>query len=373
MEKGTVQDSSDKIKIAQVVGNAKTGGVISCMLNFYRNVDRNRFQFDFYTFGPSVHDEEILALGGRVFYIPNVLSFFKSVSAMKKHFKAEGYYAVHAHLTTLSFVPLLAAKRAGIKRRICHAHSTSHKSEKVWIVKNVLKHISRVYPTQLAGCSKLSICWLYGKRKGEQAYLLHNAIDLARFKHDPERTQRTKEEFGLQNKSVIGLIGRFEFQKNIPFLIDAFAVLARENADAHLVLVGYGNEEEHILRKIRHHGLEERVLILQETKTVENYFDMFDLFVLPSRFEGLPLVAIEAQAMGIPCLLSDYITKETDVSGKCEFLPIDSFGVWAERMNEKLKTPSRYDAYDSIVQAGYDIKSEAKNLEAYYLSLGADK
>lgn len=362
-----------KIKIAQVVGNAKAGGVISCVLNFYRNIDRNLFQFDFYTYGPSSHDQEIIELGGRVFYIPDVLSFFKSVSAMKSHFKKESYYAVHAHLTSLSFVPLLAAKRVGIKNRICHAHSTSHKSEKVWLVKNTLKHFSKLYPTHLAGCSKLSNRWLYGKKKGEDAFLLRNAIDLDRFHPDEERKARMKAELGLEGKSVVGCICRFEFQKNMPFLIDAFASLSLENEDAHLVLVGGGSEEEEILKKIEHYGIAERVHILKESHQVENYFAVFDLFVLPSRFEGLPLVAVEAQAMGIPCLLSDLITDEVNVTGKCEFLSIDSFGAWAEKMNELLISAKSYDALDKIVEAGYDIKCESKRLEQFYLSLNGEK
>lgn len=362
-----------KIKIAQVVGNSRAGGVISCVLNFYRNIDRTLFQFDFYTYGPSRYDKEIIELGGRVFYIPDVLSFFKSVSAMKAHFKREGYYAVHAHLTSLSFVPLLAAKLAHVKLRICHAHSTSHKSEKVWLVKNTLKHISKLYPTALAGCSKLSNCWLYGKRKGEEAFLLHNAIDLTRFKHDAKKSEAMKESLGLTGKHVIGCIGRFEFQKNMPFLIDAFASLALEDLDAHLILVGSGREEKSILAKIAHYGLQERVHILRDIKEVENYFAAFDLFVLPSRFEGLPLVAIEAQAMGIPCLLSDLITDEVNISEKCEFLSIDSFGAWAEKMRDMLREDKVYDATEKIVQAGYDITCESKRLESFYLSLGGAK
>ncbi|MDE6302749.1 MAG: glycosyltransferase [Clostridia bacterium] len=362
-----------KIKIAQVVGASNVGGVISCVLNFYRNVDRDIFQFDFYTYGPSRHDKEILDLGGRVFYIPNVLSFFKSVSAMKSHFKKENYYAVHAHLTSLSFVPLFAAKRAGVKNRICHAHSTSHKSEKVWIVKNTLKHISKLYPTRLAGCSKLSNRWLYGKKKGEEAFLLRNAIDLNRFYPDGERRARMKEKLGLSGKNVIGCVGRFEFQKNIPFLIDAFALLAKSNENAHLVLVGGGSEEEAINKKIERYGLSERVHILRETQSVENYFAAFDLFVLPSRFEGLPLVAVEAQAMGIPCLLSDLITDEVNITGKCQFISIDSPRIWAEKMNNMLHTATFYDETAKIKNAGYDIKLESKRLENFYQSLNGGK
>lgn len=362
-----------KIKIAQVVGNARAGGVISCVLNFYRNIDRDRFQFDFYTYGPSSHDKEIMELGGRVFYIPDVLSFFKSVSAMKSHFKKENYYAVHAHLTSLSFVPLLAAKRVGVENRICHAHSTSHKSEKVWLVKNTLKHISKLYPTRLAGCSKLSNNWLYGKKKGEDAFLLRNAIDLTRFRPDAERGAEMKAELGLEGKKVVGCICRFEFQKNIPFLIDAFASLLLEDKNAHLVLVGGGSEEKEILEKIVNYGISENVHILRETQKPEDYFAAFDLFVLPSRFEGLPLVAVEAQAMGIPCLLSDLITDEVNVTGECRFLSIQSFGAWAEKMLDMLASAKRYDAMDKITAAGYDIKRESKRLEEFYLSLGGER
>ena len=366
-------NTNRKIRIAQVVGNSRAGGVISCVLNFYRNIDRTIFQFDFYTYGPSRYDKEIIELGGRVFYIPDVLSFFKSVSAMKSHFKREGYYAVHAHLTSLSFVPLFAAKLAHVKHRICHAHSTSHRSEKVWVVKNTLKHISRLYPTSLAGCSKLSNCWLYGKRKGEEAFLLHNAIDLNRFKRDEAKSAEMKEKLGLTGKRVVGCIGRFEFQKNLPFLIDAFASLAIEVSDAHLVIVGSGREEKDILTKITHYGLNERVHILRDIEAVEDYYAAFDLFVLPSRFEGLPLVAIEAQAMGIPCLLSDLITDEVNISEKCEFLSIDSFGAWAEKMRDMLNSNCDYEATDKIIKSGYDITRESKRLESFYLSLGGVK
>lgn len=358
--------SSGKIRIAQVVGNAKTGGVISCVLNFYRNIDRDKFVFDFYTYGESPYDNEIRALGGEVFFIPNVLHFPEAVSSMVQFFKKGNYHAVHAHLTTLSVIPLFAAKLARIPCRICHAHSTSHKTEKIRAVKNALRPFSRMFPTRLAGCSKYSCSWLYGK-KGENAFVLRNAIDLDRFVRNDERTEQLKAEYGLSGRKVIGCIGRFVFQKNIPFLIEAFAMLALADKDAFLVLVGGGKELPQIEERIERYKLKDKVLILQECARVEDYYALFDLFALPSRFEGLPLVAVEAQAMGIPCLLSQEITKEVDFTGKCVFLPIDSAGEWADQMGEMLIKCGKYDGREAVATAGYDIKLESKRLEQFYL------
>lgn len=363
-----MSEATEKLKIAQIIGNAKSGGVISCVLNFFRNIDRNKFQFDFYTYGESPFDEEIRQLGGRIFIIPNVLGFFKSVKAMKTYFAKENYYAVHAHLTSLSFVPLCAAKRAKIKYRICHAHSTSHRSEKVWLVKNTLKHLSRLYPTHLAGCSRYACCWLYGKRKGREAFVLKNAIDLSRFKRDDGKSAKLKEEYGLAGKKVIGNIGRFEFQKNQLFLLDAFAMLALERDDVDLALVGGGKLQSDIESRISELKLENRVHVYTEKKQVEDYFALFDLFALPSRFEGLGMVAVEAQAMGIPCLLSSEITQEVDVTKTCRFLPIEKSGEWADTIEEMLRCP-HYDEMAKVIAGGYDIKEEAKVLEEFYFKL----
>lgn len=207
-----------KIKIAQVIGDATTGGVINCVMNYFRNIDSSKVQFDFYTYAPSPFDEEIIARGGRVFHFPSVFAFFKCVRSLRRKFKKEQYDIVHAHMTSLSFVSLLAAKQAGVKHRICHAHSTTNKEEKfVYIVKSCLKHVSTWFATDLAGCSKLSIDWLYGKKAAKKAYLMHNAIDLEKFLVASEKRQELRSQYGLENYRVIGHIGRFEFQKTSRF------------------------------------------------------------------------------------------------------------------------------------------------------------
>lgn len=363
-----MQDNRErKIKIAQIIGNATSGGVINCVMNYFRNIDATKVQFDFYTYGPSPFDDEIIARGGRVFYFPSVFAFFKCVRFLHKSFKREKYDIVHAHMTSLSFVSLLAAKQAGVKRRICHAHSTTNKEEGfVYFVKSCLKHLSTLFATDLAGCSRLSIDWLFGKKAAKKAYLMHNAIDLDKFAVSDEKRQELRKEYALEGSRVIGHIGRFEFQKNIPFIVRAFAILSKSHADAKLVLVGGGGELDTVKKLVETLKIEDKVLFLTEKRNVEDYYALFDVFALPSRFEGLPLVAIEAQAMGIPCLLSDCITREADITGHVQYLPITSASVWAVALSAALENGERYDGATAVAQSGYDIVAESKKLLDYY-------
>ncbi len=357
------------MRIAQVIGNAKSGGVISCVLNFYRHIDRTKFQFDFYTYGESPFDEEIRSLGGRVFYFADMHNFVKAYADLRKYFGQEEYYAVHAHMTSLSFVPLMAAKSRGIKHRICHAHSTTHIKEKFWIVKNVLKRLSRASASVMAGCSLYSSGWLYGEKYSYDAFLLHNAIDLNRFSFMEQKDEELAKKYNFGDRKIIGSIGRLVFQKNYGFLIEAFYQLAKKADNVDLVIVGDGKEKEKLLNKIEKLNLQQRVHILPETIKVEDYYKIFDLFVLTSRFEGLPLVAVEAQAVGVPCLLSSEITEEVELGGKCEFLPINDSKVWANKMLSMLNSSYRYDATEQIIEAGYEITTESVKLGQFYLGL----
>ncbi len=359
----------EKIKIAQIVGNATTGGVISCILNFYRHIDRDAFVFDFYSYGPSKFDEEIRSLGGNVYYIPKAIRPLSHVHALKKLLKDKGYDIIHAHLTTLSVVSLCAAKMAKCKVRVCHSHSTTHRGEKTKIVKDCLRPFSKMFATHLAGCSEYSIRWLYGKKAAKDAFLLHNAIELDRFQPDTELRERTRKTLGLGDEFVFGTIGRLVYQKNYKFLIDAFALYASKNPHGKLLIVGDGDEKSAIIKKIDKYGLRDRVSILSEVNDVQKYYSAFDCFLLPSRYEGLPLVAVEAQAMNLHCLLSSEITKEVDMGGVYGFLNIKSATVWANAMQKAFDERPRENVHDTLVGSSFDITSETKRLEEFYKSI----
>ena len=358
----------EPVRIAEVLGNAATGGVMNWLMNFYRHVDRDKVQFDFYMYAPSAFDDEIRALGGRVFYYPRVVTHvFGAIRTLKKAFKKEKYPIVHVHMTTLSFVALYAAKRAGVKRRICHAHSTADRAEGwKWIVKNMLKPLAGLFATDLAGCSELGIDWLYG-RKAKDAVLIHNAIDTARFAGAYAEVAAADADDEAPVKTI-GFIGRFEKQKNVGYLVEVFKDVAAARKDVGLLLVGAGKEYTEIVEKVKKLGLTERVEFRDWCKDIERYYAEIDVLALPSLFEGLPMVAVEAQAAGIPCVLSDNITKEAAVTPKCEFVPLADRERWAEALNAALDKGRDYGAA-GLEGSAYDINTEAGKLTDYYLGM----
>lgn len=361
-----------KIKVAQIIGNAVSGGVPSFAMNYFRNIDKNNVEFIFYTYAPAPIDEEILSLGGKIIYMPDVRNIFKCISFLKKSFRENNLDIVHSHMTTLSLTPLYAAKLAGIKTRICHAHSTTNKCEKTYIIKTFLKPFARIFATHLAGCSHLSMNWLFGKKKGSTATLIPNAIDLSLFTPDLSRAEKLKQGLNLKDKYLVGNIGRFEYQKNHIFLIESFRKTLNLIPKAMLILVGSGKREALIKEKIDKMGLSEHVIILPENNEVYRYYELFNIFWLPSLYEGLPLVGIEAQSMNIPCIMSNEISKEADVSGSSLFLPINDSDLWAQATIDIFNFPIETNNKPIIRAKGYDIKHAAPLLLEYYNSIVLD-
>ncbi|NCA92139.1 glycosyltransferase family 1 protein [bacterium] len=357
-------EQKPKYRIAQIVGNSVTGGVPSCILNYYRFFNRKDFQFDFYTYGPSRLDEEIARLGGNVYYTPAIVNLPKYMFALRKLLKDKNYHAIHSHLTSLSVFPLFLGWLLGIKRRYCHAHSTTCKSERLRnFVKNILKKFSSIFATATIACSKYSAKWMYGRKAGS-AVIIRNAIDTYRFAPSKELKEEMRKAWGAED-IVIGHIGRFEYQKNHEFLIDVFQCIFMEKPKAKLILVGRGSLEADIIAKIDALGLQSNVIILPEIYEVEKYYNGFDILLLPSRYEGLPLVGVEAQAVNLPCIFSDAITFEADISGDNIFMPLDCPENWAKVALEQLKK-TRALSNSRVQEMGYEIRDAAKKLEELY-------
>lgn len=357
-------ETKSKYRIAQIVGNSVTGGVPSCILNYYRFFNRKDFVFDFYTYGPSRLDDEIKALGGNIFYMPSIINFPRALPKLTKLLKAGNYDIVHSHLTSLSVVPLFAARLAGIKHRYCHAHSTTCKGERMRnAVKNTLKKFCPPLATRLLACSSYSAEWMYGG-KAKNAVIIRNAIDTERFCKDNNQRESIRREWGANDK-VIGHIGRFEYQKNHDFLLDVFAEVLKKRPDSKLILVGQGSLESDIKIKIDKLGIKEKVIFMPEIYSVEKYYNGFDVLLLPSRYEGLPLVGVEAQAVGLPCIFSEFVTGETNITGNNLFLPIDDPVLWADAALRILESPLSTKSF-LIKEKGYDIREAAKELEELY-------
>ena len=362
---------TNPIRVAQVVGKMNGGGVEAVVMNYYRHIDRNKVQFDFLVDSDStlVPHEEIESLGGRVFEIPPYQHVVEYQRELQRLFMREGWKIVHSHINALSIFPLRVAKKTGVPVRIAHSHSTSGKGEYAKnALKAVLKTQSNRYPTHRFACSKFAGEWLFGK--GADFEVVYNAIDLDRFRFNAEARAQARADLGLVgDQFAIGHVGRFTAQKNHAFLIDVFTEVAKRRDDAVLLLVGSGEAGASVKALVDERGLTDRVKFLGQRSDVSRLYQAFDAFVLPSLYEGLGLVGVEAQVSGLPCLLSDAITREVDVTGECKFLPIDSSAVWADEICG-LKCASddlRY-SFDEYRLSEYDINKQGAWLTEKYLS-----
>lgn len=362
------------IRVAQVMGKMLGGGVEAVVMNYYRHIDRSKVQFDFLVDSDStlVPRDEIESLGGRVFEIPPYQHVIEYQRELQRLFKQEGWRIVHSHINALSVFPLRAAKKAGVPVRIAHSHSTSGKGEHAKnAMKAVLKTQANRYPTHRFACSKYAGEWLFGK--GTAFEVMYNAIDLNRFRYNAEVRAQARTDLGLVgDQFAIGHVGRFTAQKNHPFLVDAFAEVAKRRPDAVLLLVGTGEAEASVKDLVAERGLSDRVKFLGQRSDVNRLYQAFDAFVLPSLYEGLCLVGVEAQAAGLPCLLSDAITREVDVTGECKFLPITNLVDWTEALAALDRVPDESRNADMSNFLNYDIFHQGRWLTGKYLSLSMD-
>lgn len=365
---------SEPKRIAQIVGKWVGGGVEAVIMNYYRNIDKSKIQFDFLCDSDSTNIpyEEIESLGGRVILIPPYQKPFKYHKELKRILKENKYEVVHSHISTMSLFSLFAAKCSGVKVRVAHSHSTTNKTEwKKNLMKQVLKHFSKVFATHYMCCSELAGRWLFGNKTYDKGkvYLLNNAIDLDKFKYNEDIKISKREELGIdQDALVIGHIGRFVQQKNHTFLIDIFNEITKLSDKAVLLLAGQGPLMDETKEKIDSLGISHKVKFLGQRSDANELYQAFDVFLLPSLYEGLPVVGVEAQAAGLLCFLSSDMTKETKVLESTTIMTLqDSPEEWAEAIVDKVSTFERKDTKEEISANNFNIKVEASKLENYYL------
>lgn len=361
------------IRIAQIMGKWVGGGVEAAVMNYYRNIDKEKIQFDF-IFDDDSKDipyNEIKELGGKVILIPPYQKIFKYSKELKKVLKEENYKIVHSHINTLSVFSLRAAKKAGVPVRIAHSHSTTSKKEwKKNLLKQMLRPFSKKYATHYFACSEMAGTWMFGQKELDNIYVLNNAIDIDKFKYNKEVRNKKREELKIkENIKVIGHMGRFVSVKNHEFIIDVFNKVHEENKNTMLLLAGQGPLLEEIKQKVKDLKLTKCVKFLGQRDDANELYQAFDSFIFPSLYEGFGLVAIEAQASGLPCLASTEVPGITRVSENMEFLELDdTIETWKNTILDQFKL-ERKSNIKNIKQAGFDIKTEVKKLEEKYLEL----
>lgn len=364
------------IRIAQIIGKWLGGGVEAVVMNYYRHIDRNKIQFDFICDEDSTNIpyEEIEQLGGKVILIPPYQKVFKYHKELKKVLKNGKYMIVHSHINTLSVFSLFAAKCAGVPVRIAHSHSTTNKKEKKKnLIKQVLRPFSKVFATDYMCCSEYAGRWLFGDKEYDKGnvYLLNNAIDLEKFKYDEEIRKEKRKELNIPNNTlVVGHVGRFVEQKNHRFLIDIFNEIHKQKENSILLLAGQGPLMDEMKEKVKTLRLENNIKFLGQRNDINELYQAFDVLCLPSLYEGLPVVGVEAQATGLLCVFSDNMTKETKVSDTTIFLSLEQNArEWANVLLDSIKKFRRKDATKEISSNNFDIKNEVEKVAIFYEKL----
>jgi glycosyltransferase EpsF len=362
------------IRIVHVIGKWVGGGVEAVVMNYYRHIDKTKIQFDFICDNDSTNIpyEEIESLGGRVILIPPYQKIFSYQKELQKVLKENNYKIVHSHINTLSVFPLYAAKKVGIPVRIAHSHSTTNKKEwKKNLMKQFLRPFSKKYATDYMCCSELAGRWLFGNKEYDKGnvYLLNNAIDLDKFKYDEKIRKEVRKELNIKDDTlVIGHIGRFVAQKNHTFLIDIFNEIHKNNNDSILLLAGQGPKENEIKEKVKTLNLEKNVIFLGQRNDANRLYQAFDVFLLPSLYEGLPVVGVEAQASGLLCILSESMTQETKVLDTTTFISLEeSSKEWSTKLLDNYKNFKRRDTTKEITNNNVNIKQESIKLENKYV------
>ena len=358
-------------------GIMSRGGIESYMMNYYRNLDRTKIQIDFIVHGfeKGVYDDEIISLGGKLYNIPvKSKDYIGNIKALRKIFLSGKYNIVHSHMDAMSMIVLKEAKRCGIPIRIAHSHNTQHLTNNniKFLLNEYARKNIRKYANYLFACSEEAGRWLFGNESvnSGEVKIINNAIEIDKFKFDKNKRNEIRKELNIENNFVIGHVGRFDYQKNHMFLLKIFKETLNYINNAKLILVGDGHLKEEILNRIEELNIQTNVIVLGARNDVNDLNNAFDIFILPSLFEGFPVVAVEAQANGLQCLFSDSITKEVKLS-KCTYFMSNEEAIdkWANKINYIKNTTKRLENANKIVEEKYCIKVKAKELEELYLEL----
>lgn len=365
-----MENKKEPIRILQCVSNMDRAGIETMLMNYYRNIDKSKIQFDFLCnkSKPGDYDAEIRQLGGKIYVSPglNPIKWYKYQKYMKNLFNEHPEYRIiHCQNETMGFYALKAAKDCNVPVRIAHSHNTVIRKDAKFLIKWLCKKmIPRVANLEVA-CGRDAGIFLFGK----EVKIIRNSIDTKKFIYDRKIREEIRKKLGITaDKYVIGCVARFEPQKNHSFLIDVFYKYSINNPNAILLLIGEGTLEKKIHEKIKLYNIENKVIFTGSISNVNEYYNAMDIFVLTSHHEGLPVVVIEAQTNSLPCLISNKVTGEIKVNDNVEFLTISKVEPWTQKL-ELYKNSERIDKSKKIVDAGYDIKEEAKKIEIWYEKL----
>lgn len=379
------------IRILHIVTYMGRGGLETMLMNYDRFMDREKVQFDFleHRSFETDYDREIRKLGGRIWHVSRLCPWSIAYRQELKRFFREHseYQIIHVHLDCFSAVVLKCAKDAGVPVRIAHSHSAGARKDLKYLLRLYCKRWIPEYATDLLACGTAAGDWMFS---GHAYGIMPNAIDLELFHYCKAEAQKIRQELHLEGCKVLGHVGRFHPAKNHGFLISVFAEVSKKKPDARLLLVGDGDGREKIVRKVREAGLENKVIFTGNRSDVHLLLQGMDLMLFPSLYEGFPVTIVEAQATGLPCLMSDRISPECILAEElvevcsleespekwtehilkildCSLEQPEKRTDWEGTEGKEKETGNGREAYaQKIAAAGYGIREAAQRMEQFY-------
>lgn len=364
---------SDTVRVLHILGAMGLGGAETMVMNLYRQIDRQKVQFDFvvHTDQEKAYDGEIKSLGGRMYSCPRYrgVNHFSYMSWWKAFLTEHTEYKIlHSHICSTASLYLPVARKHGLVS-IIHSHSTSNGRGMEAAVKDILQLPLRRQADYLFACSKEAGEWLFGKKavRSERFHVMPNAIDSERFRFDPALRESVRKELGVEESFVIGHVGRLAPEKNHSFLFRVFQELLKRKPNAVLLLFGDGELREQLIQEADALGISGRVTFFGARKNVSEYYHAMDAFVFPSAWEGLGIAALEAQAAGLPCFIADTVPRAVDIGADLvTFLSLDKPAAeWAGLIH----SVQRNDTTQFVRKAGYDVRDNAMALQRFYEKL----
>ncbi len=368
-------------RILVIVGKMHSGGKKNLIMEYYRNIDKKQIQFDFVCDSDSnaIPEKEILDSGGKIYIVPPYQKILTNMYTIYKICKMGDYKIVHSYNGTMNIFSMFVAYMAGVPIRINESISMGHRKEKKNMLKNCLKPFSKLFSTHLmangVSCGK----WQFGENEFNKGNVsvFKTIIDTEKNKYNSIVRRKVRQMYELEDKFVVGHIGRLSVQKNTLYVIDVFYEISKINKDAILLIIGDGPLKDRMIKRIREYDLENRILFLGRREDIQQFYNAMDCFLLPSLYEGLPLVGVEAQCAGLPVFFSSEVPRESEVcKDLCSFLDL-SLGskFWAKEVlnksfnNTKIRRSHDYE----LKRSGFDSRQEGKRLGDYYEGLLKDR
>lgn len=370
------------MRILYFVDRLLRGGIQTLLLNLISQMKKEQDVFvDLLVFDDNQHyelEDTFKNMNISVYKVtwPTLKGFIRCCHELDAFFRVHNKYdIVHAHTSSKAVLPLYYAKKHGMNIRIAHSHNTDFQTKNVLLkmIGSFLKVPLRSLTTHYFACSEVAGIWLFGKRLVDEGKvcILKNGIIVDDYVYNSVKRDEIRQKFSISNNEVIiGNVGRFSNQKNHSFLVDIFYSYHALNKNSKLILVGSGELMDNIKSKVERMSLSDSVIFAGFHANVQDFYQVFDVFLMPSLYEGLPFVGIEAQASGLPCFFSDTITQELKIIDSVYYLSVnDKPEMWAAKIDSCLRTFERVDTKNSITKAGYNIENETKKLLTYYKSI----